>query len=114
MTTDKKRTAPIETLPEWCLRKEDLTYSVRVLLYFILYSVNLNNRVTYSRLKERSGFPHETLNRCLKVLAQTGIIDKVRIRERKHECYAYTINTKRLKELGAPHVEDFFRGYTNK
>lgn len=114
MTTNKRRTAPIETLPEWCLKNRDLHYSARILLFFILYNVNLNGRVTYGRLREKSKFPHETLNRNLKSLTQAGIIDRVRIRESKHECYSYAVNTERLKELGAPRVEDFFRGYTNK
>lgn len=28
--------------------------------------------------------------------------------------YAYALNTKRLKELGAPNVDSFFKGYVNE
>ena len=40
-TPKKRRQPPIQTLPDWVLGRSDLTYSSRILLYFVLYNVNL-------------------------------------------------------------------------
>lgn len=109
-----KRRKPIETLPDWCLRRRDLPYSARVLLYFFLYNVNLRGRVTLTRLQEVSGLAYETLRRALKVLKLQGIIYQELTGPTRYDGYAYSLSIKRLKELGAPNVEEFFRGYKNE
>ena len=43
-----------------------------------------------------------------------GIINQELIGSSRHNGYAYVLNLKRLKELGAPNVEEFFRGYKNE
>lgn len=109
-----KRRKPIETLPDWCLRRKDLPYSARVLLYFFLYNVNLRGRVTLTRLQEVSGLAYETLRRALKALKLKGIIYQELMGPTRYDGYAYSLSIKRLKELGAPNVEEFFRGYKNE
>lgn len=106
-----KRRKPIETLPDWCLRRKDLPYSARVLLYFFLYNVNLRGRVTLTRLQEVSGL---ALRRALKALKLQGIIYQELMGPTRYDGYAYSLSIKRLKELGAPNVEEFFRGYKNE
>lgn len=113
-TPKKKRRKPIETLPEWCLRRKGLSYSAKILLYFILYNINLKGRVTLSRLEEVSGLAYETLRRSLMALKLEGIINQELIGVNRHFGYAYVLNFKRLTELGAPNVEEFFKGYTNE
>lgn len=113
-TPKKKRREPIETLPDWCLRRKGLSYSARVLLYFFLYNINLRGRVTLSRLQEVSGLAYETLRRALMALKLEGIINQELIGGNRHNGYAYVLNTKRLKELGAPNVDSFFKGYVNE
>ena len=109
-----KRRKPIETLPDWCLRRNDLPYSARVLLYFFLYNINLRGRVTLTRLHEVSGLAYETLRRALKALKLAGIINQELMGATRYEGYSYVLNFKRLIELGAPNVEEFFRGYNNE
>ena len=109
-----KRRKPIETLPDWCLRRKGLPYSARVLLYFFLYNINLKSRVTLTRLHEVSGLAYETLRRSLKALKLEGIINQELIGADRRNGYAYVLNTKRLKELGAPNVDSFFKGYVNE
>lgn len=112
-TPKKKRREPIETLPDWCLRRKSLSYSARVLLYFFLYNINLRGRVTLTRLQEVSGLAYETLRRSLMALKLEGIINQELIGPDRRNGYAYVLNTKRLKELGAPNVDSFFKGYVN-
>lgn len=115
MPTSKKRRQRIEeTLPEWCLRRKGLPYSSKILLYFFLYNINLKGRVTLTRLQEVSGLAYETLRRALMALKLEGIINQELIGSSRHNGYAYVLNVKRLKELGAPNVEEFFRGYKNE
>lgn len=114
MTTSKKRRKPIETLPDWCLKRKDLSYSARILLYFFLYNINLRGRVTLTRLQEVSGLAYETLRRALMALKLAGIVNQELIGKDRYKGYAYVLNTKRLTELGAPNVEEFFRGYKNE
>lgn len=109
-----KRRKPIETLPEWCLRRKGLPYSAKILLYFFLYNINLRGRVTLSRLQEVSGLAYETLRRALMALKLEGIINQELIGPDRRNGYAYVLNTKRLKELGAPNVDSFFKGYLNE
>ncbi|WP_293705582.1 hypothetical protein [uncultured Parasutterella sp.] len=113
-TPKKRRQPPIQTLPDWVLGRSDLSYSSRILLYFVLYNVNLRGRVTLTRLQEVSGLAYETLRRALKVLKLAGIINQELIGKTRHDGYAYALNTERLKELGAPHVDSFFKGYVNE
>ena len=113
-TPKKKRREPIETLPDWCLRRKSLSYSARVLLYFFLYNINLRGRVTLTRLQEVSGLAYETLRRSLTALKLEGIINQELIGSDRRNGYAYVLNTKRLKELGAPNVDSFFKGYLNE
>jgi hypothetical protein len=113
-TPKKKRREPIETLPDWCLRRKGLPYSARVLLYFFLYNINLRGRVTLARLQEVSGLAYETLRRSLTALKLEGIINQELIGPDRRNGYAYVLNTKRLKELGAPNVDSFFKGYLNE
>ena len=113
-TPKKKRREPIETLPDWCLRRKSLSYSARVLLYFFLYNINLRGRVTLTRLQEVSGLAYETLRRSLTALKLEGIINQELIGPDRRNGYAYVLNTKRLKELGAPNVDSFFKGYLNE
>lgn len=115
MPTPKNRRQRIEeTLPEWCLRRKGLPYSAKILLYFFLYNINLKGRVTLTRLQEVSGLAYETLRRALMALKLEGIINQELIGSSRHNGYAYVLNFKRLKELGAPNVEEFFRGYKNE
>lgn len=109
-----KRRKPIETLPDWCLRKKGLPYSAKILLYFFLYNINLRGRVTLTRLQEVSGLAYETLRRALMALKLEGIINQELIGPDRRNGYAYVLNTKRLKELGAPNVDSFFKGYLNE
>lgn len=109
-----KRRKPIETLPEWCLRRKGLPYSAKILLYFFLYNINLRGRVTLTRLEEVSGLAYETLRRSLMALKLEGIINQELIGDSRHNGYAYVLNFKRLKELGAPNVDSFFKGYVNE
>lgn len=113
-TPKKKRREPIETLPDWCLRRKSLSYSARVLLYFFLYNINLRGRVTLTRLQEVSELAYETLRRSLMALKLEGIINQELIGPDRRNGYAYVLNTKRLKELGAPNVDSFFKGYVNE
>lgn len=112
-TPKKRRQPPIQTLPDWVLGRPDLSYSSRILLYFVLYNVNLRGRVTLTRLQEVSGLAYETLRRALKVLKLAGIINQELIGKTRYDGYAYVLNFKRLKELGAPNVDSFFKGYLN-
>lgn len=43
-----------------------------------------------------------------------GIINQELIGPDRRNGYAYVLNTKRLKELGAPNVDSFFKGYVNE
>ena len=43
-----------------------------------------------------------------------GIINQELIGSSRHNGYAYVLNFKRLKELGAPNVDSFFKGYLNE
>lgn len=113
-TPKKRRQPPIETLPDWVLGRSDLTYSSRILLYFFLYNINLKGRVTLTRLQEVSGLAYETLRRALMALKLEGIINQELIGSSRHNGYAYVLNLKRLKELGAPNVDSFFKGYVNE
>lgn len=110
-TPKKRRRAPIQTLPDWVLGRPDLNYSSRILLYFVLYNVNLHGRVTLARLLEVSGLAYETLRRALKALKLAGILNQELLGKTRQNGYAYALNTERLKELGAPHVDTFFKGY---
>ena len=112
-TPKKRRRPPIQTLPDWVLGRSDLTYSSRILLYFVLYNVNLRRRVTLTRLQDASGLAYETLRRALKALKLAGIINQELLGKTRYDGYAYVLNTERLKELGAPHVDSFFKGYKN-
>lgn len=113
-TPKKKRREPIETLPDWCLRRKGLPYSAKILLYFFLYNINLRGRVTLTRLQEVSGLAYETLRHSLMALKLEGIINQELIGPDRRNGYAYVLNTKRLKELGAPNVDSFFKGYVNE
>ncbi len=113
-TPKKKRREPIETLPDWCLRRKGLPYSARVLLYFFLYNINLKGRVTLTRLQEVSGLAYETLRRSLMALKLQGIINQVLMGKQRRNGYAYVLNTEKLKELGAPNVDEFFKRYENE
>lgn len=112
-TPKKRRRPPIQTLPDWVLGRSDLTYSSRILLYFVLYNVNLRRRVTLTRLQDASGLAYETLRRALKALKLAGIINQELLGKTRYDGYAYVLNTERLKELGAPHADSFFKGYKN-
>ena len=43
-----------------------------------------------------------------------GIIYQELTGPTRYDGYAYSLSIKRLKELGAPNVEEFFRGYKNE
>jgi DNA-binding transcriptional ArsR family regulator len=64
-------------------------------------------------LQDASGLAYETLRRALKALKLAGIINQELLGKTRYDGYAYVLNTERLKELGAPHVDSFFKGYKN-
>ena len=69
-------------------------------------------------IEERLGMEHYTIHikyhQALMALKLEGIINQELIGDSRHNGYAYVLNFKRLKELGAPHVDSFFKGYVNE
>lgn len=100
----------INTLPEWCLSVPHLSGNTKILLFFVIYSVNFRMRVSAGRLVARTHFARESFRRSINHLVAAGIVTR-HARKSKNFGYVYELNACRLIELGAPKVSEFFKGY---
>lgn len=100
----------INTLPEWCLSETPFSPSTRILLFFFLYSVNLQMRVSAGQLVARGNFPRQTFSRAVQQLVESGLVTR-HARESKSNGHIYELRVDKLVELGAPYVGEFFKGY---